>query len=167
MKLFCKAFVIALCLAGCARVYEDVTNDPKVSHEVGKVYRTEKELLLFSFRDKPKVLIISDFGHGSDVPTRDIVGTQFPKKYYSIILKGIAPAGTEFKVEKIVLQGSTGLSVLMYYARITKCVDSAWQGKEIIVSDLMKTLNLPYVFNEELVSVVTPQSSPPLQNDPH
>lgn len=162
MRIFGKAFVIALCLAGCARVYEDVTNDPKVSHEVGKVYRTEKELLMFSSRDKPKVLLVSDFGRGSDVPKRELVGAKFPKKYYSIIMRGIAPVGTEFKVEKIVVQGNTGLSVIMYYARITKCVDPAWQGKEVIVSHLMKTLNAPYVFDKELVTDVTTQSPSPL-----
>jgi hypothetical protein len=156
------ALLISLATA-CARINEDVTNDPKVSHEVGKVYRTEKELLVFSYRDNPKKIKIGDFHWGSILPPRDKVGNKFPVKYNTVILRGILPMGSEFKIEKIVVEGSSSISMIAYYGRLTKCDDPSWANQLVSVDNLMDKLDRPYVFDKNLVQSVTP---PPVSLPP-
>jgi hypothetical protein len=139
-----KLLFLAVCLlAGCSKVNIDVTTDPKFNSVVGKSYRTKMEFLVSAFTDNKKALMIDAFGRGSDIPTREEAGNKFPKRYYTIMMYGILPAGSEFKVQQVKVLGNSSSTFTSYLAEITKSSEPKWVGKTVMVEGLCANLETP------------------------
>lgn len=156
MKISTLGFLLALSLAGCAIIDRDISNDPIVSSMVGRCYQTKKEFLIFVFSDQKKKFFLHEFGKGPDFPDKLNGSGKFPQRYYEIIIHGVLPPGSEFRIFQVKEEGSTGMSFIKYKATIISCPDPAWVGKEVYVEKLANSLKVPPVFEDDLVREIDP-----------
>jgi hypothetical protein len=159
MKNLTLGLLLGIILTGCAKIDRDISNDPIVSGMVGRRYQTKKEFLIYVFGDNKKKFLLHEFGFGPDFPDKLNDSGKFPQKYYGIIIHGVLPPGSQFQIFQVKEEGNTGMSFIMYKAKITSSPDQAWVGKEVFVEELANSLKVPPVFKDDLVQeIVTPSN---------
>ncbi len=154
MKLlnFPLAVCVVLTLMACGRVNKDLSSDPEFVQVMGKQYRTRVDLAVYRFQGD-KRLEIGPFGR-SPLPDQEGIKLSFPMPHDDLIILGILPAGSEFKVIKVKEEGSTGMSFVNYLAKITKSSDPRWVGK--VVYSALTTVELIPQFNPAYVEELPP-----------
>jgi hypothetical protein len=127
------AALAGVLFAGCVtpRTETDVSNDPAYASVVGKEYRTKGDFILFKFKDDPEVQLAKP--GVSEVPYLDEVkGKKFPFKYQGNTVVGVLPAGSQFKVTRVMLVRGSPMNYAYFNALIT--VGKGFEGWKIIPS---------------------------------
>jgi hypothetical protein len=135
----------------------DHTQESKYSFLVGKTFITKTDLVLLQQSDS-KQITVDKFG-GPETPKREEMKNKFPYRFYASKILGVLPSGSVFKVVKVTEEGT--LRFVYYYATLIKSTNNEFVGKNIHVTSLTNVLKDPAVFEPELVSEVTADSSSP------
>jgi hypothetical protein len=129
---------LGLAACGWGRINVDLSQDPEFAHIVGKQFRTKVKLLVYK-NSGERNIFIGEIGDAPSLPTQEEMKANFPFRYYNKKILGILPAGSEFKVVKVMLEGPKGWAYTDYYANIIRSEDPQWVGKivclEIITTD--------------------------------
>jgi hypothetical protein len=148
------AVLLGILFAGCVapRTETDVSNDPQYSSVVGKEYRTKGDFILFRFhKDDPEIQLAKP--GANEVPYLDEVsGKKLPFEYQGNWVVGVLPAGSQFKVTRVMLVQGPPTNYAYYDATIT--VGKGFEGWKIVPSWLGGG-GLHPKFKPELVEEVT------------
>jgi hypothetical protein len=121
--------IAPMALMGMARfVKVDRTQDPLYSSILTKEYRTTVELLLYRSDDSKKV-VIGKYGDG--LPKKSEMKDKFPFRFYDTKILGVLPAGSVFKVKRVMEEGNTSLAFITYYATLLSSENESFVGKEV------------------------------------
>ena len=117
-KKFATGILIGLCpvvLSGMARsIDRDLSQHPSYSAMIGKEYKTKNDLLIYRYQGT-KDLLLDQYGVGQ-LPNKEQMKEKFPFSYYSVIVEGIAPAGSVFKIKRVKLEGNSDAAFIYFYA---------------------------------------------------
>ena len=119
--------------AGCVtRTETDVSNDPAYSSVVGKDYRTKGDFILYRFKKNDPEIQLEEPGVTHVPELKEVAGKKFPFDYEGNLILGVLPAGSQFKVTKVMLVQGPPMNYAYFEAVIT--VGKSFEGWKIVPS---------------------------------
>ncbi len=130
------AFLSVVFLSGCF-VDRTLTLKPRFSSLVGHTFITKVDLAAFRYRDRKNQIFLDQFGaHNGEIPSREKI-KEGPYKYGDYIIEGVFPAGSRFRVVRIVEENSFENSLLGIFATVVESGSGKMIGKEVNLLWLM------------------------------
>jgi hypothetical protein len=126
--------VIGILSLACSaqRTETDVSSDPNYFSVVGREYKTKADFVLFKFRKNDKEIQLDEPGVSRVPYLEEIAHRKIPFEYQGNWILGVLPAGSQFKVTRVVLVQGSPSNYVFYDAEIT--VGKGFEGWRIIPS---------------------------------
>ena len=148
------AALAGILFAGCVvRKETDVSADQRYSFMVGKEYRTKGDFILFKFHKEDQVVQLDEPGVTHVPELKEMAGKKLPFGYDRNWVVGVLPAGSQFKVTRVMLVQGPPMTYIYYEAVIT--VGKGFEGWKIVPSWLGTNDFLPK-FEPNLAEEVKP-----------